>query len=69
MQSGRWDFVSPKTLKEFKEFAVRGNAIDSLVNDILMPPIGKIIGQSELGHKSGYRLGWSGPKVVPSAPL
>lgn len=47
-------------LKEFKEFAVKGNVIDmavgiiigaafgkivtSLVNDIIMPPIGKLIG-------------------------
>ena len=47
-------------LKEFKEFAVRGNVVDlavgliigaafgkivsSLVNDIVMPPIGKIMG-------------------------
>ncbi|GIP23568.1 MULTISPECIES: large conductance mechanosensitive channel protein MscL [Paenibacillus] len=47
-------------IKEFKEFAVRGNVIDlavgvivggafgkivtSLVNDVLMPPIGRILG-------------------------
>jgi large conductance mechanosensitive channel len=47
-------------LKEFKEFAVKGNAIDlavgviigaafgkivsSVVEDLLMPPLGKIIG-------------------------
>jgi large conductance mechanosensitive channel len=47
-------------LKEFKEFALRGNVIDlavgviiggafgkivtSLVNDIIMPPIGKVLG-------------------------
>ncbi len=47
-------------LKEFKEFAVKGNVIDmavgviiggafgkivsSLVNDVIMPPIGKLIG-------------------------
>jgi len=47
-------------LKEFKEFALRGNAVDlaigviigaafgavvtSLVNDVLMPPIGKVLG-------------------------
>jgi len=47
-------------LKEFKEFALKGNAVDlaigviigaafgtvvtSLVNDILMPPIGKVLG-------------------------
>jgi len=50
-----------KVLKEFKEFALRGNMIDlaigiligggfnkivtSLVNDIIMPPIGLIIGK------------------------
>ncbi|WP_270172662.1 large conductance mechanosensitive channel protein MscL [Paenibacillus sp. SYP-B4298] len=49
-----------KLLKEFKEFAVRGNVIDlavgviiggafgkivtSLVNDIIMPPIGMLLG-------------------------
>ena len=48
-------------LKEFKEFAVKGNAIDlavgivigaafgkiisSLVNDIIMPPIGLAVGK------------------------
>jgi len=47
-------------LKEFREFALKGNAVDlaigviigaafgsivtSLVNDILMPPIGKVLG-------------------------
>jgi len=47
-------------LKEFKEFAVKGNAVElaiaviigaafgavvtSLVNDVLMPPIGKVVG-------------------------
>src|SRR5438876_909717 len=47
-------------LKEFKEFAMRGNVVDlavgviiggafgkivtSIVNDILMPPIGKVMG-------------------------
>lgn len=50
-----------KTLKEFREFAVKGNMIDlaigiiigaafsgivnSLVNDIIMPPIGLILGK------------------------
>jgi large conductance mechanosensitive channel len=50
-------------LKEFKEFAVRGNVLDlaiglvigaafgkivtSLVNDVLMPPIGLIIGRMD----------------------
>jgi large conductance mechanosensitive channel len=47
-------------LKEFREFAIKGNAVDlaigvilgaafgaivsSLVNDVLMPPIGKLLG-------------------------
>lgn len=50
----------PKMLKEFKEFALRGNMLDlaigiiigaafnkivtSLVNDIIMPPIGLLLG-------------------------
>ena len=50
-------------LKEFKEFAVRGNVLDlaiglvigaafgkivtSLVNDVLMPPIGLIVGRMD----------------------
>ncbi|MGO4547674.1 large-conductance mechanosensitive channel protein MscL [Paenibacillus sp. 2TAB23] len=50
-----------KIVKEFKEFAMKGNVIDlavgviiggafgkivtSLVNDIIMPPIGKILGE------------------------
>ena len=49
------------TLQEFKQFAVRGNAIEmavgisvgvafgrvvnSLVNDVLMPPIGHLVGE------------------------
>jgi len=49
-----------KWIKEFKEFAVKGNAIEmavgiiiggafgkivtSMVNDIIMPPIGKLLG-------------------------
>lgn len=55
-----------KLLKEFKEFAVRGNALDmavgiiiggafgkivsSLVGDVLMPPIGLIIGRIDFGQ-------------------
>lgn len=50
-------------MKEFKEFAIKGNVIDmavgltvgvafkavvtSLVNDILMPPIGKMLGNTD----------------------
>lgn len=55
-----------KLLKEFQEFAVRGNVIDmavgiiiggafgkivsSLVGDVLMPPIGLIIGKIDFGQ-------------------
>lgn len=53
-------------LKEFKEFAVRGNVMDmavgiiigaafgrivgSLVSDIIMPPIGKMLGQVDFSN-------------------
>lgn len=53
-------------LKEFREFALRGNAVDlaigviigaafggivtSLVNDILMPPIGKALGGADFSN-------------------
>ena len=59
-------------LKEFKEFAMRGNVVDmavgviigasfgkivtSLVNDIIMPPIGRVVGNmdfSQLAVKLG----------------
>ena len=55
-----------KMLKEFKEFATRGNMFDmavgiilgvafgkvvtSLVNDILMPPIGKLLGHIDFSN-------------------
>jgi large conductance mechanosensitive channel len=55
-----------KTLKEFREFAVKGNMIDlaigiiigaafsgivnSLVNDIIMPPIGLILGKVDFAN-------------------
>lgn len=54
-------------LKEFKEFAVRGNVIDlavgviigaafgkivtSIVNDIIMPPVGKLLGGIDFSQK------------------
>jgi len=54
-------------LKEFKEFAVKGNVLDmavgivigaafgtivtSLVNDVLMPPIGLLLGGVDFGDK------------------
>ena len=53
-------------IREFKEFAVKGNAVDmavgivlgtafnkvvnSIVNDILMPPIGLLVGGVEFRH-------------------
>jgi large conductance mechanosensitive channel len=53
-------------LKEFREFAVRGNVVDmavgiiigaafgrivqSLVNDIIMPPIGMIMGKADFSN-------------------
>jgi large conductance mechanosensitive channel len=55
-------------LKEFKEFAMRGNLIDmavgiiigtafgkvitSLVNDVLMPPIGVLLGKVDFSDLS-----------------
>jgi large conductance mechanosensitive channel len=54
-------------LKEFREFAVKGNAVDmavgivvgaafgkivtSLVNDVIMPPIGMLLGQVSLADR------------------
>jgi large conductance mechanosensitive channel len=53
-------------LQEFREFAVKGNAIDlavgvvigaafgkivtSLVNDVIMPPIGVLVGGADFSH-------------------
>lgn len=53
-------------LKEFREFAMRGNVIDlavgiiigaaftkivsSLVNDVIMPPIGRILGKADFSN-------------------
>lgn len=61
-------------LKEFKEFAVRGNVIDlavgviigaafgkivtSLVNDIIMPPVGKLLGGVDFSQKI-INLDWN----------
>jgi large conductance mechanosensitive channel len=55
-----------RMLKEFKEFALRGNVVDmavgiiigtafgkiisSLVNDILMPPIGRLLGKVDFSN-------------------
>jgi len=55
-----------KTLKEFREFAVKGNVVDmavgviigaafgkivtSLVNDVIMPPVGLLLGGVNFSH-------------------
>lgn len=70
-------------IKEFKEFALRGNVVDlavgviigasfgkivtSLVNDILMPPLGLLIGNvdfSELALKLSSPIGDAKPVTV-----
>jgi large conductance mechanosensitive channel len=68
-------------LKEFKEFAIKGNAIDlavgviiglafgkivtSIVEDLLMPPIGKVVGNLDF---SNLYLALS-DKITPGMPL
>lgn len=75
-------------IKEFKEFAVRGNVVDmavgvvmggafgaiitSLVNDIIMPPIGKLIGNvnfSELKCVLSEAVVENGEVVKPEAAI
>lgn len=70
-------------LKEFKEFAMRGNVIDlavgviiggafgkivsSLVNDVIMPPIGLLIGNvdfSDLSLKLSSPIGDAKPVLI-----
>ena len=67
-------------LKEFKEFAMRGNVLDmavgiiigaafgriitSLVNDVLMPPIGLVIGKVDF---SNLFVSLSGPTAASLA--
>ncbi len=69
--------------KEFKEFAMRGNVLDmaigiiigaafggvvkSLVNDILMPPIGLVLGRTDFSNL--YILLKSGTKPGPYPSL
>src|SRR3546814_8079372 len=66
-------------LKEFKEFALRGNVVDlavavvigaafgqittSLVNDVIMPPIGLLLGDLDF---SDYFINLSGGAEYPS---
>ncbi len=70
-------------LKEFKEFAVRGNVVDmavgiiigaafgtivqSLVNDILMPPIGVLMGNVDFTNM--FWVVSEGPQAGPHATL
>ena len=70
-------------LKEFKEFALRGNVVDmavgiiigaafgaivtSLVNDVIMPPIGMLLGDVDFANL--YVLLGEGDPVSPYASL
>lgn len=70
-------------LKEFKEFAIQGNMmemavgimlgasfksiVDSLVNDILMPPIGMILGNADFSEL--YILLKAGAEPGPYASI
>lgn len=75
-------------MKEFKEFAMRGNVVDmavgvviggafgkivtSLVNDIIMPPIGKLVGGvnfSDLKVVLNEAIMESGEVVQPEAAI
>jgi len=69
-----------KILKDFKEFAVKGNMIDmaigiiigvaigkiisSLVNDILMPPIGLLLGKMDFSNLFINLSGGDYPSLV-----
>jgi len=70
-------------LKEFREFAVKGNALDmavgiilgaafgtivnSLVNDVIMPPIGLVLGGVDFGDQ--FLLLRAGDPVGPYATV
>ncbi len=77
-----------KILKEFKDFAMKGNVLDlavaviiggafgsivtSFVNDVLMPPIGLLLGNTDFGDlqvilKSGQEAVMQGEAVVVPA--
>jgi large conductance mechanosensitive channel len=67
-------------LKEFKEFALRGNVLDmaigiiiggafgkiitSLVNDIIMPPIGMLLGKVDFSNLYANLSGGSYPSLA-----
>ncbi len=78
-------------IKEFKDFAMKGNVVDmavgiiigaafgkivsSLVNDVIMPPIGKLVGGKAFADLS-YTLGMTEPVkdaaggiVEPAKPI
>jgi large conductance mechanosensitive channel len=72
-----------KIIKEFKEFAMKGNVIDlavgviiggafgkivtSLVNDIIMPPIGSILGKVDFRDLKIYLVDRSGMTAEEAA--
>ncbi|HOZ36590.1 MAG TPA: large-conductance mechanosensitive channel protein MscL [bacterium] len=78
-----------KTLQEFKEFAVKGNAMDlavavviggafgkivsSLVNDLIMPIVGVILGGVNFTHLSltlkGAKFNAAGAKIAEAVTL
>ena len=69
-------------LKEFKEFALKGNVMDmavgviiggafgkivsSLVNDILMPPIGALIGNTDFSMRKKEEAAAPAPAPEPA---
>ncbi|WP_138754903.1 large-conductance mechanosensitive channel protein MscL [Paenibacillus sinopodophylli] len=75
-----------KIVKEFKEFAMKGNVIDlavgviiggafgkivtSLVNDIIMPPIGRILGEVDFKDLKLYLVNTNGmtDEKIAAAP-
>lgn len=84
-----WDYVLQTEkekhmglIQEFKEFAVKGNAVDmavgiiiggafgkivsSLVNDVIMPPIGKLLGNVDFTSLF-INLGGTGYKTLAEA--
>lgn len=75
-----------KILQEFKEFAIKGNVIDlavgviiggafgsivtSLVNDVVMPPIGRLLGKVDFKDLKLYLVDKAGltPEELLTAP-
>jgi large conductance mechanosensitive channel len=75
-------------IKEFKEFAVKGNAMDlavgviigaafgkivtSLVEDVIMPPIGRVMGGVDFSNKYlplAHEVPWHGPSLAEARKI